>query len=134
MAKTIVWIDDDIDIINPVVRPLELAGHHFVRLQSVKEALEALERIRKADLILLDMILPPGQTDREFGRYPGLDLLRELREAHNISTPVIALTVVTRNEVLKQLREELGVRDILHKPVRPSVLREHVQRALRDTD
>ena len=129
MSKTIVWIEDDTDIIDPVVRPLELAGHRFVRLRNDKETLEAVNRIREADLILLDMILPPGQIDREFSRYPGLDVLRELREVHGLKTPVVALTVVTREEILQQLRE-LGAVDIVRKPVRPSELKERVKRVL----
>lgn len=133
MSKTIVWIEDDTDIIDPVVRPLELAGHRFVRLRNAKETLEAVNRIREADLILLDMILPPGQTDREFGRYPGLDVLHELREVHGLKTPVVVLTVVTREEVLQELRE-LGVVDIVRKPVRPSELKERVERVLKLED
>ena len=130
MSKTIVWIEDDTDIIDPVIRPLELAGHRFVRLRNAKEALDAVNRIREADLILLDIILPPGQTKREFARYPGLDILRELREIHGVTTPVVALTVVTREEVLQQLKE-LGIADIVRKPVRPSELKERVERVLK---
>jgi len=129
VAKTIVWIEDDTDIIDPVVRPLELAGHTFIRLRNAKETLEALDRIRQADLILLDMILPPGQLDREFGRYPGLEVLRELREVHGLKTPVVVLTVVTREEVQQQLRA-LHVADIVYKPVRPSELRKRVEQVL----
>lgn len=129
MAKTIIWIEDDTDVIAPVVRPLERAGHQFVRLHTVAEALEAVEKIREADLILLDMILPPGQTEREFGRYPGKDVLYELREIHGVTTPVVALTVVTREEVIQQLKA-LGVADIVRKPVRPSELRDRVEKVL----
>jgi CheY-like chemotaxis protein len=129
MPKTIIWIEDDTDIIDPVVRPLELAGHRFVRLRTATEALNAVQQIREADLILLDMILRPGQTKQEFGRYPGLDVLRELRKVQGVTTPVVALTVVTREEVLHQLKE-LDVADIVRKPVRPSELKERVERVL----
>lgn len=131
MGKTIVWIDDDTDIIDAVVRPLELAGHRIVRVNTVAEALtpDVLERIRQADLLLLDMILTPGAIEREFSRYPGKDILQELREVHGITTPVIVLTVVRNPEVLRQL-EQLGVAEIVHKPVRPSVLKERVEEVL----
>jgi len=132
MAKTIVWIEDDTDIIDPVVRPLELEGHQFVRLRNVKEALEAVDQIREADLILLDMILPPGEMDWElkrYSRYPGLEALHELREVHNVDVPVMVLTVVSRGEIHRRLRE-LGVADIVTKPVRPSELKERVERVL----
>lgn len=129
MAKTIVWIEDDIDIIEPVVRPLELAGYTFVKLRTIAEALNAIEVIRQADLVLLDMILPPSQIDREFGRYPGRKLLEILRKEYGIVTPVIALTVVTQPEVLEDL-VKLGVADILRKPIRPSVLKQRVEEIL----
>lgn len=32
MDKMIVWVEDDTDVIDPVVRPLERAGHQFIRL------------------------------------------------------------------------------------------------------
>ena len=129
MAKTIVWIEDDIDIIEPVIRPLELAGYTFVKLRTIAEALNAIEVIRNADLVLLDMILPPSQIDREFGRYPGRKLLEILRKEYGIVTPVIALTVVTQPEVLEDLAN-LGVADVLRKPIRPSVLKQRVEDVL----
>ena len=129
MAKTIVWIEDDIDIIEPVVRPLELAGYTFVKLRTIAEALNAIDVIRQADLVLLDMILPPSQIDREFGRYPGRKLLEILRKEYGIVTPVIGLTVVTQPEVLEDLAN-LGVADVLRKPIRPSVLKQRVEDVL----
>lgn len=64
MAKTIVWIEDDIDIIEPVVRPLELAGYTFVKLRTIAEALNVIEVIRQADLVLLDMIFAKPNRPR----------------------------------------------------------------------
>ncbi|HBX68653.1 MAG TPA: hypothetical protein DEH25_04535 [Chloroflexi bacterium] len=129
MSKTIIWIEDDTDIIDPVVRPLELAGYNIVRLNTAHDALNAIDQIRSADLILLDMILRPGNTDREFSRYSGLDVLRELRSVHQIDNPVIAFTVVVRDEIRQRLHE-LGVADIVRKPVRPSELKERVEHVL----
>jgi DNA-binding response OmpR family regulator len=54
-----IWIEDDTDVVDPVVRPLERAGHHFIRLHTVREARAAMEAMRQADLILLDIALPP---------------------------------------------------------------------------
>src|SRR5262249_21033269 len=121
--------EEDTDVIDPVVRPLERAGYQFTRLRTVEEALSAVEQIRRADLILLDMILPVGQTEQEFGRYTGVGLLRELRETYGIHTAVVALTVVTNSDVLHEL-EGLDVAEVVHKPVRPSELKERVERVL----
>lgn len=129
MPKTIIWIEDDTDIIDSVVRPLEKANYIIIRLRTVKEVLDSIDKLRQSDLILLDMILSPSNTHHEFGRYPGLSLLREIRGRHQINVPVVALTVVNQEEVIRQLRE-LGVADIIRKPVRPSELKARVEKAL----
>lgn len=126
---TIAWIEDDSDIIEPVIRPLKLAGHEFRRFRSATEALEAIGQIREADLILLDVILPAGPAERRFSRYAGRDVLRELRQVYGLKIPVVVLTVVTREDVLQEIRE-LGVSDIVRKPVLPLELKDRVERAL----
>ena len=129
MSKTIVWIEDDIDIIGPVVRPLERAGFQIVRLCTAKEVFENIEKLHDADLILLDMLLPDGGSGLELGRYTGLDIFRELKQNHDLATPVVALTVVAREEVRVSLRD-LGVADIIRKPVRPSELKERIEQII----
>lgn len=135
MPKTIVWIEDDTDIIEPVVYPLKQAGYTIVPLRTVKEALDSIEQIRNADLILLDMLLPPGPLDtfpsgRKFNRFTGKQLLEELRMIYHLTDiPVIVLSVVHREEVLQELKS-LGVNEVLRKPIRPSVLKARVEEAL----
>ena len=118
MAKTIAWIEDDTDIIDPVVTLLDRAGHRILRIRSVAEALEEVELIRNSDLILLDVILPPGNVEQDYGHYSGLALLQELKEEHGIQAPVVVLSVITNSDARRQLRE-LGVKDIIPKPVLP---------------
>ena len=62
MDKTIGWNENDTDVIDPVVRPLERAGHQFIRLHTMREALDAMDTMRQANLILLDTTLPPADT------------------------------------------------------------------------
>jgi two-component system response regulator YesN len=131
MAKKIVWIEDDVDIIGPVVRPLERAGFEIVRLRTAKEVFDNVAKLHEADLILLDMLLPDGGSGLELGRYTGLDIFKELLENHALKTPVVALTVVAREEIRKNLRD-LGVADIVRKPVRPSELKERIEQVLKD--
>ena len=129
MTKTIIWIEDDVDIISPVIRPLERAGYKIVCFRTAKEVFDNVQKLKDADLILLDMILPDGGLSMELSRYTGLDIYRDLKTKHNLETPVIALTVVAREEVRITLRE-LGVADIIRKPVRPSELKERIEQAL----
>lgn len=129
MPKKIVWIEDDVDIIGPVVRPLEKAGFEIIRLRTAKEVFDNVAKLHEADLILLDMLLPDGGSGLELGRYTGMDIFKELLENHDLHTPVVALTVVAREEVRKNLRD-LGIADIIRKPVRPSELKERIEQIL----
>ncbi len=124
VRKRIVWIDEDTDIIGPVVRPLELAGHEVQRIDTAAGALTpaALEAMRSADLVLLDMILPPGDTERKFGAYAGCEVLRLMRQTYHIETPVLILSVVTNSELRAEI-ESLGVSGIVRKPMLPSELK-----------
>lgn len=129
MGKTIAWIEDDYDVIHPVVFPLEKAGYQIVNFHNTKDALDRLEQIRQTDLILLDLLLPPGADGRDFGDYPGIQFFRELREVHQVRTPVIVFSVLSQSHILEELKK-LGAADIIRKPVRPSELKERVERVL----
>jgi len=120
MTKHIVWIEDDANIIWSVVRPLEDRGYKITAMESMREALERIEELRKCDLILLDIILPADDKRWENERHIGVHLLRNLRE-QSVTTPVLVFTVVGNPETSKALRE-LGVVDILNKPILPSEL------------
>jgi CheY-like chemotaxis protein len=120
MTKQIVWIEDDANIIWSVVRPLEDRGYKIIAVESMREALERIEELRSCDLILLDVILPAGDERWEKEHHIGVHLLRKLRE-QAVTTPVLAFTVVGKPETRKALRE-LGVKDILNKPILPSEL------------
>lgn len=125
MSKTIIWIEDDYDIIEPVIYPLRKAGYTIINISNTKEASEKLTELKNADLILLDMFLPKGNGGKDFGEYPGYMLLKELREVHQITTPVIVFTVIS-NEELRTRLERLGIDGIVYKPIRPSKLKEIV--------
>lgn len=129
MSKTIVWIEDDYYVIQPVVYPLEKAGYNIVNIPDTKEAVEKLDLLRQADLILLDMLLPRGLEGQDFGDYPGLKFFRELRNKYKVKTPVVVFTVLTQGNLIKELNE-LGAEDIVRKPIRPSELKERVERVL----
>ena len=46
IAKKIVWIEDDTNIINDVVRPLERSGFQIERFYTVKEALDNVDALQ----------------------------------------------------------------------------------------
>jgi len=122
----IAWIEDDIDIIDALVRPLERAQFKIDRYRDTSEARAQLQQILKADLILLDAIIPP---DVALNSAEGLEFLRWLRRQESTLPPVIIVTVVTDPEILSQFQAE-GVADIVRKPVLPSALKAKVEEVL----
>ena len=128
--KKIVWIEDDTDIINDVVRPLERSGYLIERIYSVKEALDNIDSTCTCDLILLDLIIPPGETDERFGHYPGMYLLRTFREEYQLKQPIIALSVVADADIFQDIKT-LGA-ELENKPILPSKLKQLVDEVLAD--
>jgi len=126
---SIVWIDDDIEIIDPVVQPIVEAGHEITRIRRADQALDSVEALQSADLILLDMILPVGDHEEDFGRYPGVTLLRKLREEHGVKTPVIVFSVVEEEKLEEELKS-LDVADYVLKPALPSELKAAVDKVI----
>jgi len=121
----IAWIEDDHERISSLVRLLERDGHTILPYSSWQEVEEQIETICACDAIILDIILPPTEDDP----YWGLSILEQLREQHGYQGPVVVCSRVKNPVVLNQLRE-LGVTEILRKPVRPSVLYDVVTKAL----
>ena len=123
----IIWIDDDVDIIDAVVS--RLSDHDFTRIRTIREALRVVEDLQACDLILLDMILPPGDLEYDYGHYSGLTLLRTLREEHEITAPVVAFSVVDPDKIRDEI-ESLGVTSYVRKPAMPTELEKAVREAL----
>lgn len=122
--RKIAWIEDDIDVIDPVVQPLRQAGFEILEFRSYSEAIEDLRSILDCDLILLDLILPPGRLEVT-GKYLGLEVLRHLR-AQNVRIPVIIFSVVANARDVQQTEiQRLGATSI-SKPARPSQLKAKV--------
>ncbi len=125
--KKIIWIEDDTDIIDLVVRPLERSNYQIKRLDNVQKALENIEEIRQCDLILLDLIIPLGGTE-DVGDYPGIYLLRTFREKYKITQPVIVLSVVADLQTFDELKKLNTT--VANKPILPSKLKILVDQVL----
>ena len=124
----IAWIEDDYDEISSLVKLLELDGYKIPRYRTRSDVDNSIEEILSCDAIILDIILPPITEDNP---HQGISILKMLREKYNYSKPVVVCTVVRAPGVMDELRK-LGVfnGNILHKPVRPSVLAMTVKKAL----
>ena len=56
----IAWIEDDVHIIGSVMRPLEKDDFEIDRYTTIAAATADIERIRNADLVLLDVVTGLG--------------------------------------------------------------------------
>ena len=113
--KTILVVDDEVDLLEMVQSIFERAGFtNILTAASGKEAIKVWEE-RHPDLIILDIMMP-GMD--------GLSVLKEIRETSNI--PVLLLTA--RGEAEDRVTGfESGADDYLIKPFHPKELLLRVQ-------
>ncbi|WP_395943137.1 sigma-54-dependent transcriptional regulator [Brevundimonas sp.] len=122
MAKTILVVDDDPTQRRLIQAVLERDGHAVVHAASGGEAIDRMTRGGRADLVLLDMVMP---------EMSGLECLAELRTA-GVTEPVIVLTANGGiDTVVKAM--QAGAQDFFVKPVGPERLLVGVRNALQMT-
>jgi CheY-like chemotaxis protein len=124
MAR-IAWIEDDHERIGSLVRLLEKSGHVIAPYASWQEVEEQIDAICSCEVIILDIILPPIENDP----YLGMSILEQLRKEHKYQGVIVVCSRV-KNPVILHALSELGVTEVLRKPVRPSVLYDVVMNAL----
>ncbi len=107
-AITILWADDEIDLLKPHILFLKEKGYQVLSTQSGDDALEILENNR-VDIVLLDENMP-GLS--------GLETLEIIKAKHS-SLPVI---MITKSEEEYIMEEAIGskISDYLIKPVNPN--------------
>ncbi len=117
-AKSVLWIDDEAEMLEPHRIFLRDKGFEVETVTNAEDALELVRR-RPFSLVLLDEQMP--------GRR-GLDALRELREID----PNLAIVMVTKSEEDSTMTEALGaaLEGYLVKPVSPRQVYAAVTRLL----
>lgn len=133
MSKEIVWLDDDFDLISSLMIRLRQADYKITSRRTVTEALQILDTLQTCTVLVLDIILPLGQSapvdfsDDEV--YTGLKLLQYLQDTRGFDRPVIVCSVVTDNKILNAL--EKRVKKILYKPeMTATKLKQEVEKAI----
>ncbi|PCE63964.1 T9SS response regulator signal transducer PorX [Sediminicola luteus] len=104
---TILWADDEIDILKPHIIFLESKGYEVIACQSGQEALDVLTET-SVDIVFLDENMPG---------ISGLETLNEIKVSH-ASLPVV---MITKSEEEFIMEEAIGskIADYLIKPVNP---------------
>jgi DNA-binding response OmpR family regulator len=105
---TILWVDDEIDMLKPHILFLEDKKYTVVTCKSGQEALEEIEKTR-FDIVFLDENMP-GLT--------GLETLQEIKNME----PGLPVVMITRSEEEFIMEEAIGskIADYLIKPVNPN--------------
>ncbi|MEZ2414206.1 response regulator [Muriicola sp. E247] len=105
---TILWVDDEIDMLKPHILFLEEKNYKVVTCKSGQDALEELEK-NQFDIVFLDENMP------------GLSGLDTLNEIKNIE-PTLPVVMITRSEEEFIMEEAIGskIADYLIKPVNPN--------------
>ena len=126
MAKKILIIDDDIDLVEAMRITLESEGFEIIDAQ---EGAKGLEKIRseKPDLILLDVMM--GTQDE------GFHIAYQIRSENDINDiPIVMLTAVGQETGFHFDRDKDGdflqVDEFLEKPINPDLLIEIVKKNL----
>lgn len=120
--KSILLVDDDVDITNLITRWLERDGYRVRTSANGHAALDALSADPLPDLVLLDILLP---------KTSGLNVLRRLRgEERTRDLPVVMMTGMASDKDIKR-GGLLGADDYIVKPLVERDFLERVRQALR---
>ena len=105
---SILWVDDEIDLLKPHILFLENKGYQLTTAQGGQEALDEVEQHR-FDIVFLDENMP-GLS--------GLETLSEIKQ-RDASLPVV---MITKSEEEYIMEEAIGskIADYLIKPVNPN--------------
>ncbi|CAZ98664.1 PglZ domain-containing protein [Zobellia galactanivorans] len=105
---TILWVDDEIDLLKPHIIFLQGKNYDVITCQSGQEALEELQQ-SQVDIVFLDENMPG---------ISGLETLAEIKKI-DLSLPVV---MITKSEEEFIMEEAIGskIADYLIKPVNPN--------------
>ena len=105
---TILWADDEIELLKPHILFLQERGYEVIPVASGTEALDEL-RDRQVDIVFLDENMPG---------ISGLETLSRIKASH----PQLPVIMITKSEEEHIMDEALGskISDYLIKPVNPN--------------
>ena len=118
MQTTILWADDEIDLLKPHLLFLKDKGYDVTPVNSGADAIEQIQE-RTYDLVFLDENMP-GLT--------GLQTLTEIKALR----PTVPVVMITKSEEEHIMEEAIGskIADYLIKPVNPSQILLSVKKVL----
>lgn len=118
MQYSILWADDEIDLLKPYILFLQGKGYDVTPVNSGADALEQVEN-RNFDVIFLDEMMP-GMT--------GLEVLAQVKQMK----PTLPVVMITKSEEERIMEEAIGskIADYLIKPLNPNQILLSVKKIL----
>jgi DNA-binding response OmpR family regulator len=117
MAKRILVVDDEIQLVEMVKMRLEAAGYDIILAYDGQEGFEKAKK-DKPDLIILDLMLP------RMDGYKVCGLLKS--DSRYSGIPIIMFTARAQEEDAR-LGKDLGAEEYLTKPFEPKILLEKIK-------
>ncbi|MCK5563738.1 MAG: response regulator [Planctomycetes bacterium] len=124
MAKKILIIEDEPDIIKIAVFRIKQAGYEVFIAENGKQALESVY-MHKPDLILLDLNLPVMS---------GSDVCRKIKATENFNSIPVILFTASNSSKLGEIASRLGVEDYISKPFDLETLLSKIKRLIEQTE
>ena len=119
MAKKILVVDDEPDILDVATVRLRYVGYEIITAIDAEDALVVLQK-NIPDLILLDLLLPKMQGD---------ELCKKLKSDDKYKNiPIILFTASVIRPSLPELIKEMGADDCIAKPFEPKDLLDKIKR------
>lgn len=119
VSAQILWADDEIELLRSHILFLENRGYHVTTVTNGTDAVDAVTRADRYDVVLLDEQMPG---------IGGLDTLAAIK----LARPELPVVMVTKSEEEQLMEEALGgqISDYLTKPVNPSQILLTIKRLL----
>src|SRR5580658_11296107 len=117
-AKTILIVDDDMELSDGLRAVLERQGHRVIQARDGQQGKQQIYQ-QRPDLVILDMMMP------RMGGYPVLEHFKGKADA-----PPIIMITANEGSRHKAYAEYLGVVDYIRKPFAMERLLEAVNKAL----
>ncbi|MBW1731431.1 MAG: response regulator [Deltaproteobacteria bacterium] len=116
-TKTILVIEDDLDVLSMLVKNLEYLGYNVLSAADGMEGLKLLDT-QEYDLVITDIVMP---------YVSGVGVVTALKSKRP-GIPVIAITGYGKEPEAAALEKKADV--VLAKPVRLATLKGHINRLL----
>lgn len=101
-SKTILVVEDNLDLLAAIKRKLELSGFSVIAVVSAQQALDYLQQPNKVDIVWLDHYLSDEQT--------GLDFMKEMKNITRGKKDMLTIVVSSEDTLEnRQLYNAFGI-------------------------